>query len=341
MKKKIFIKYIKLVIILLFFIIFIKLIFNKNIEKFIDINETENNCKYVSSRGIMKSCDIYSNSNPVSSVKTLIDYDFTKGFDNCLIYVCSSAIPEFASKLYDINSDINYRFIIISGDADESIPNDIFTDTEFIKFIENDKLLYWYSQNCVGIHPKLKQIPIGLDYHTLSNNTNHSWGENIKPLEQEKLINFINKNSKPFWERENKCYSNFHFSINGAKFGYDRTDAMNSINKELVYYEPEQIKRKETWEKMSKICFIISPHGNGLDCHRTWESLCLGCIPIVKKSILDKLYEDLPVLIVNKWSDVNTELMNNTIENYKNKHLSNKFNYSKLSLQYWIDKIKI
>jgi hypothetical protein len=101
-----------------------------------------------------------------------------------------------------------------------------------------------------------------------------------------------------------------------------------------MFYEPELITRNKTWENQINYSFVISPHGNGLDCHRTWEALVLGCIPIVKKSEIDDLYEDLPVIIVNNWSDLNQDLLNNTIEYFKHKT----FNYNKLSLQYWINK---
>ena len=86
----------------------------------------------------------------------------------------------------------------------------------------------------------------------------------------------------------------------------------------------------------SKYAFVLSPHGNGLDCHRTWEALILGCIPVVRTSPIDSLYEGLPVLIVNEWHDINEELLKNTIEKFKNKS----FSYEKLTLRYWMDKIK-
>jgi hypothetical protein len=73
----------------------------------------------------------------------------------------------------------------------------------------------------------------------------------------------------------------------------------------------------------------------GLDCHRTWEAILLGCIVIVKTSELDNLYEDLPVYIVNKWCDINSNLLETIINSYKNKI----FNYEKISLKYWVDKI--
>jgi hypothetical protein len=328
------------VFILLFILlcIFVNKSFIFKYELFTDKNESEESCKYISSYGIMKLCNIYSSSTPISSIKILQDYDFTKGFDNCCIYICTSALPEFVSKL----NNINYKFILVSGDADETTPTDIFTNNEeFKKFIENDKILHWYAQNCIGKHPKLSHMPIGLDYHTMSNNKNHQWGDSMTPKQQEELLMNISKDAKPFWERIYKCYSNFHFTIIKSKFGYDRTDAIEKIPQDLIYYETNKIKRLETWINMSTFCFIISPHGNGLDCHRTWEALCLGCIPIVKTSSIDVLYYDLPVLIVNDWSDISLELLNNTISNYKTKYLEHKFNYDKLLLQYWINKIKM
>ena len=45
----------------------------------------------------------------------------------------------------------------------------------------------------------------------------------------------------------------------------------------------------------------MSPQGNGLDCHRTWEALILKTIPIVRTSSLDPLYEGLPVVVVHEW----------------------------------------
>jgi hypothetical protein len=176
-------------------------------------------------------------------------------------------------------------------------------------------------------------MPIGLDYHTMTNK--FSWGPITSPKMQEEILIHIKNKSLPFYEREIKCYANFHFLMT-TKYGYDRKDAYDNIDKSLVYYEENKVMRTITWGKQSKYAFVISPHGNGLDCHRTWEALVLGCIPIVKTSKLDKLYDELPVLIVQDWKDISQELLINTINDFKNK----KFNYDKLTLKYWIDKIK-
>jgi hypothetical protein len=61
----------------------------------------------------------------------------------------------------------------------------------------------------------------------------------------------------------------------------------------------------------------------------------LGCIPIIRKSELDSLYEDLPVLLVDDYSQINENLLLDTIKEFKNK----KFRYEKLELEYWIKQI--
>ena len=315
---------------MLLIILLISLFYYNRIPK-INMMETEEKCNFMSSRGIMRSCNIYSNKPMIkSSIKKLIGYDFTKGFEGCSIYICTSAIPVFVNEI----DKIKYRFILVTGDADESCPVDLFTNDTFNSFIENYKIIHWYAQNCVIKHKKMTQLPIGLDYHTMSNNNHHKWGNYQTPMKQEIVLSGISNNSLPFWERKLKCYSNFHFNINS----YDRGDAINSIDKNLVDYETHQIKRDETWNKMTSYCFIISPHGNGLDCHRTWEALHLGCIPIVKKSSLDNMYDNLPVLIVNEWSDININLLNSTINKFRN--IKDNFDYDKLRLEHWVSKIK-
>ncbi len=135
-----------------------------------------------------------------------------------------------------------------------------------------------------------------------------------KPLQSEQLIINIKNKSKPFYERELLCYSNFHFIVNSSKYGYDRQDAIDKIPKELMFYEPTRVSRDISFNNQIKYAFVVSPHGNGLDCHRTWEALCIGNIPIVKTSPIDSLFDELPILIVKDWNDINKQLLEKTIE---------------------------
>ena len=82
--------------------------------------------------------------------------------------------------------------------------------------------------------------------------------------------------------------------------------------------------------------FVLCPRGNGLDCHRTWECLLMGAIPIVKTSPLDPLFEDLPVLIVRNWEDISEEFLNRQYEEMQAKA----YRIEKIYAQYWLDLIK-
>jgi hypothetical protein len=83
---------------------------------------------------------------------------------------------------------------------------------------------------------------------------------------------------------------------------------------------------------MSEYAFIVSPFGNGLDCIRTFEALCLGCIVIMKKSCLDSIYKGLPVVFVDEWTDINAGLLETTLVEFSKKE----FNYEKLTMDYWV-----
>ena len=48
---------------------------------------------------------------------------------------------------------------------------------------------------------------------------------------------------------------------------------------------------------------------NGLDTHRFWEALYLGCVPIVEAGPLDHLYARVGALVVKSWTDVTAALL--------------------------------
>lgn len=291
-------------------------------------------CQYITSIGIMLSLD---DNGIITYDNNGAHFDFSKvinGKNGCCIYIKFQYLGQFINNILPV---INYKFILITGDGDETLPNDFCDIHTFYHLLNNDKIIHWYSANCIeSLHPKLTVIPIGVNFHSLNFGKFGHWGETAKtPTEQENDIINIRKTSLPFYEREVKCYSNFHFSLYN-EFGNARKDAIEKIPKDLVFYEKNQVNRIETWSNNAKYAFTLSPIGHGLDCHRTWESLMLGCITIVKSSPLDSLYDELPVLIINDWSELSEDVLKNTIKKFKNMD----FNYEKITSKYWINKIK-
>ena len=58
--------------------------------------------------------------------------------------------------------------------------------------------------------------------------------------------------------------------------------------------------------------FVISPEGNGIDCHRHYEAIMAGCIPIMEKNILvENKYKNLPILYTTDYTEITDEYLNN------------------------------
>lgn len=300
-------------------------------------NYDESSNYFVSSYGIMKSCKYFnyyaSSSNPIFNIEY---YDGLIGLSpNDTIYICNTAIPHFCKNILP---HISIPISIISGDSDTTTPDD-FKQFSFAKEFYNSKNInHWFSQNMqMSNHPKITQIPIGLNYHTMSKEKS-LLGNKMTPIEQELELCNIVRNSEPFWNRTPKIYANFHFLIS-TKYAIDRLNAINKIPTELIHFEPNKIKRYDTWKNQTTFAFVASPQGNGLDCHRTWEALCLGCIPIVISSTLNPLFENLPVLIIDDWGQITQKLLDDTIKKFHSAIKNCKIQFAKLSLNYWKQKI--
>ena len=301
------------------------------------MEETE--CKWVSSRGLLKSCD-RRNRVPESSSRHMDADLLTDVQDYDVVHICSWLTITLFIK--NLAPKLTKKIIVVSNDSDMDAPifekpvgvGDEIAKEEILAFINSDKCVHWFTQNCSLTHPKVSAIPIGMDYHTFKN----YYPSTI----QENQLDFISKRSKPFETRIPKCYSNFHFGMHGKYYTSERLACGNNVPKELTYYEPQRIVRNITWERQSLFAFVLSPAGGGMDCHRTWEALLLGCIPIVKRFNVpcDSIYDDLPVLIVDEWRDITAELLQKTLVEFQRKRDAGEFKMERLTLKYWVDKIR-
>lgn len=304
----------------------------------------------------VKSCDFHS-PNPCSSWCYDTDYlvqmiQSPNMYDAMSIYVCTDVLEFFCNHILPY---MQHTFYLVSGDSDARVPNGhidiwhnmrILEEEVCLKILNHPKLIKWFAQNCIYTNEnivnstnekvfshfsetKICQLPIGLDYHTISNDPGKFWrdaNEGYSTKYQESILKNIRNTIIPFHERIQKIYVN-------ATMGTARQIDLDQIPSDLIYLNTEMMPRSKVWTKMTNYSFVFSPYGNGPDCHRHWEVLSVGCIPIIKTFGSDKMFEDLPVLIVKEWSDVNQELLESTIESFK----KTTFNYDKLLLKYWVD----
>jgi len=239
-----------------------------------------------------------------------------------IIFIYTPHLPYF---VYHYLPHISTEFVLVTGGEDTEVPKDISNISSII--LDNKFLLSWYAQNCTIQTDKLKKIPIGINHMTLEW---HFFTNDIQrsiELQESDINNIIDTYKNNL--RINLCHATFHLSITNLC----RLDVINIIPKDLVYYEPEYINRIECWKNMIKYKFVLSPPGNGLDCHRTYEAIALGCIPILISSPLDDLLEGLPLIIVKDWSEVTSHLLNKDYSYLKN------MNTDKIYLKYWINEI--
>ena len=186
---------------------------------------------------------------------------------------------------------ITRPFILITTDGALSVPSELRPST-VAALQAHPMLVAWFSQNVDGTDPSINRFPLGLDLHTL-----REWTTASRLLATLKRLG----NTAPRAAlRPLRVFSDLNLAITDA-----RREAHAAVEGcEHVDFATARVSQVEIWRRYASYPFVMSAHGNGLDCHRTWEVLILGCIPIVKTSSLDPLYDRLPVAIVEDWREV-------------------------------------
>ena len=266
--------------------------------------------RYVWSRGLGLLCD---HNGGVGFVKgqrgsrAPLRFDpalFDRVKDGDLVWMRLIALPQFVAEALP---RIRARFGLVTGDEDWAIPSG-FPGSQ--QLLTDPRVVAWFTQNYDGTdsNRKLMGLPIGLDFHTISNG--RKWGHwPATPAAQEAELEALRSAAPANAERELRVHADFHFNKHKQQvWGDDRAQVQRALEGNPdVQFQTRKVARLELWREKTRYAFVVSPHGNGLDCHRTWESLVLGNIVIVKRSSLDPLYEGLPVVIVEDWSEISRE----------------------------------
>jgi hypothetical protein len=286
----------------------------------------EQHALFVCSRGILKSCFAH-NAKPETGSTRLDDELLSRHRPRASIYVCTDAIPHFVESVLP---RIEHPFVLVSGDSVLAASAKSLGKA-FDALLSNDKLLAWFAQNCVESAPKLFPIPVGLDYQTMWERPGRFGLAPVSPIAQEHQLLRIWSESPSIGDRYVRAYCNWVHAIDKG----DRRQCLEKLDRSICFLERNHIPRASTWARQSAFVFVVSPQGVGLDCHRTWEALALGCIPIVKRSPLSQLFADLPVLIVDDWSEVRRERLEACLRSF----MDRKFDYSALFLDTWTRRI--
>ena len=240
-------------------------------------------------------------------------------------------------------SAVGNPIVLATGDSDSSAPSEAMPEARAI--LDSPKILHWYSQNYDGVPAggRISPLPIGNDFHTISEKP--FWGMGVSsPREQERLLNSTAAALRPRKERIPRIYVDFAWQgayatrpLPGAKIASNRGEIVQMLlRSKQCFFQSNPLPRLDLWRKMGEYAFVFSPHGNGLDCHRTWEALSLGHIVIAPSSSLDSLYTGLPVVCVDRFDDITDEKLDHWLREFEGVAGDHK----KLTSRYWSDRMR-
>ena len=204
--------------------------------------------------------------------------DIDGPFDNPpILFLYAHLLIVFAQKIQFFANP----FTLITHNSDYNLTD---SDPAVKKILDSDNLVCWWGQNLCFIHSKMRFLPIGL--------ANTMW-------EHGKIENFmidtINKSKD--------IYFNFNIHTNQEK----RELCYNTLKTKLPFLP--MLPVAENVKRLAQYKWCICPEGNGVDTHRLWEAMYLGCVPIVLRSpFIDALMHytggELPIYVIDAWSDL-------------------------------------
>jgi hypothetical protein len=260
----------------------------------------------------------------------------TYGFANRigLQYVCLTGYPQIIQHFFQkVIQKFNSKIVLIIIESDVVHIN--------AEWLEHPQLQHCFAWNKPFHHHNISALPIGLNYNR----------------QYDAITNWLSKQTSTSLVDTKLLCMNYSPStdpsrvklIEYAKHKWsDFCTILDFIPNTRVYKIPSHIEGQitvpvtnpECYTQWSKYKFVISPRGAGEDCHRTWETIHIGCIPIVLSSNLNELYHDLPILVVDSWDMINRELLEHAYIEIENKKRADLYNMKRLTTHYWINRFQ-
>ena len=194
----------------------------------------------------------------------------------------------------------------------------------------NDKFVWW-ATNATSKDLRVKSLPYGL--HDC-----HSWGDPHDVAGDIRLI-------AAFRAKQTQKLHTITACFNVGNYPAERLPAHEVLSKrdDVTWIEPGGIIQSNIqqlclyYEVLAKSRFVANPRGNGIDCNRFYEALYCGAIPIMLKQNVLKCHEDLPILILDTWSDLKDIDLRNEEDRIRSSH----WNLGKLTSSYYVREIDL
>jgi hypothetical protein len=234
-------------------------------------------------------------------------FDIKKLKDINIVYLHTM----YKNQFFNLIKDLDNKFIVVTHNSEINNKNTQNLPRNVLK---------WYSQNVNCEDDRLFSLPIGLE--------NSKWFSNVQ--KQLKLTNKVKTSKK----NKKLVYINHNINTNSK----ERLEPYQLLNGKSFVTVESGFNGQNYDNYIDQIYnhkFVVCPEGNGIDTHRKWETLYLNSIPIEKRSINNSFYDDLPICIVDNWSDITEDFLNREYDRIMN----SKWNLDKLDMLYWLNQI--
>jgi len=142
-----------------------------------------------------------------------------------------------------------------------------------------------FSINLVDESEKMRAIPLGLE--NFSRNINGRLKDYFGHLDGPSEI-----------PRTRDVFTAFETENNPSVRG----PLVELLRSSRFGWSPRRMGPEQYRQAVSESLFVLSPPGRGLDCHRTWEAIYLGAVPVVLEGTLPLgLLHDLPIHPVSSY----------------------------------------
>lgn len=200
---------------------------------------------------------------------------------------------------------------------------DLLLDQDFLDQLSQN-FIKIYAVNIVSEKVNIEPLPIGLENLWL--NSNRELTDFIYYEKTRSTLTFETQ------ERHIPIFASFNETTN-LSLRQPLIEKLRSLN----INNRNGLTRENYRSLLRQSLFVLSPPGNGFDCHRTWEALYCGAVPVVLNGYLSRLFtETLPIKSVDNWDEI-LDLNSEELEIEYRKLMSRQ--RSMLLMDYWIKKI--
>jgi hypothetical protein len=181
-----------------------------------------------------------------------------------------------------VTSGVNASLVIHNGDVLPSL-------ADFEVFLRSFTQVF--SVNATQEHVDIGVIPIPQGLENASYDASGRPQDYPRPFERDTI---------PAWRsREVDVFASFRVSTNPRLRSRVRQLVREA---EVKWLEPSE-DQTPYLDLLKSSRFVLSPRGNGPDCHRTWEAIYWGCIPVIETDSLGSfLVSKLPILEVEDFA---------------------------------------